>query len=49
MNAYKYNQIKEILKQVENPFYWLTVMVKHKEVTLAEAGYIVTYGIKGDK
>jgi len=41
------NLLLEVLKDVENPIYWLAVMVTAGDLTESEAGYlIVTYGIK---
>ena len=41
------NVLLEVLKGVENPIYWLAVMVTAGDLTEAEAGYLITeYNIK---
>jgi len=41
------NTAVKILENVENPLWWLAVMITAGDLTESEAGYlIVTYGIK---
>ncbi|MHA1757189.1 MAG: hypothetical protein ACTSVV_10500 [Promethearchaeota archaeon] len=44
-NKIRIEDAKEILKSVENPFYWLNSMVKLGQLTESEAGIIIAYGI----
>jgi hypothetical protein len=47
MTKQRENEVMGILKNVENPLWWLAVLVAHDNLTESEAGYlIVTYGIK---
>ena len=41
MTKLKENRIKKILQSVENPLYWLSVMVALHDLTESEAGYII--------
>ena len=45
MTKEKRQAIKEVLNNVENKLYWLNVMVRLKELTEAEAGFVLTYDL----